>query len=358
MDPSDDKHRLEFKFRHSSGNEPRVPAAVLIQSLEGTQRALWLIAMSKQKGEVKSRARIPAKIERAYQLQCEIPKRGSYVMAASVVPNQQLVDGLDSVEQLVQEFGRVAEALANGAKSSVLELLPDASFRKRIVDCFLGIVPRAGSGWSLTLTCGAEPFLFDESFHLTTSRAFQLEAMSSTTQIVNGQLTRIDFSRHRIHMIVLGSGIEVECSYEEPLEDFLFERRRDYIQVTGRVVLNDQGQIKQMIEVESIAELDLSPIEISHFTAGGERRQLRHPLSLTPELDPDTEQHLLLEHQPLGIHVFAPTVSLLMEELDEQLAALWQGYAQHPDEQLTPRALQLKKALLQAVVEPNGGERS
>jgi hypothetical protein len=347
---TDDQHLLEFEFQHSTDDTPRVPASVLIQTLEGAQRALWLIAMSRQKGGVvRSRARIPAKIEQAFQLQCEIPKSGSYVMPTAVLPNQPFLEGFDTATVVVDVFERIAGALTSGAKATVLELLPDASFRRRVIDCFRSLAPRAGSGWRLKLLSGNNTFQFDDSFHASIRRTFQVEAEEATTQVVNGELTRIDFANHKIAMIVLGSEIEVECSYEEPLEDFLYEKRRDLIQVTGRVVLNDQGLIKQMIEVESITELDLSPVEIVHFNVGSQRLVFRSPLTLAPVLDPDTKQHILLEHPQLGIHVFAPSVPLLMEELVEQLAALWVGYAEHPDQELTPGALELKHALTAAI---------
>ena len=298
---------------------------------------------------VKSRARIPSAIEYAFQQECEIPKGGSYVMPAVVAPNQRFFEGLDNGSTVIDEFDEIAYALTSGSKDSVIRLLPDASFRRRIIDCFRSLAPRAGSGWRLDLTAKVRTFEFDDTFHATLRKTFQEETTEATSQVVNGELTRIDFANHKIAMIVLGSDSEVECSYAEPLEDFLYEKRRDKIQVAGRVVLNDHGSIKQMIDVESITELDLSPIELVQFEAAGETFKFRQPLILTPYLDPDTKQHILVERPELGIHVFAPTVLLLMEELSEQLIALWNGYASHPDEQLTPKALELKRALSSAI---------
>ncbi len=47
------------------------------------------------------------------------------------------------------------------------------------------------------------------------------------------------------------------CIYEESVEDLLYEKRRDLIQVTGRVLFGEQGAHKQIIDVTDIRDLDL-----------------------------------------------------------------------------------------------------
>lgn len=76
-----------------------------------------------------------------------------------------------------------------------------------------------------------------------------------------------------------------------------------------------------MIEVE-IPELDLSPIEVVEFDAQGETLKFLQPLRLVPYLDLETQTHILVERAEFGIHVFAPTVPLLMDELREQRSGL------------------------------------
>ena len=74
--------RLQFRFSRSGEDAPAVPASVLIQTLEGAQRAIWLIALIKEQKDIKSRARIPTEIERRYQLKFEVPQHGSYLLPA------------------------------------------------------------------------------------------------------------------------------------------------------------------------------------------------------------------------------------------------------------------------------------
>ena len=74
------------------------------------------------------------------------------------------------------------------------------------------------------------------------------------------------------------------------------------------------------------------------------------PLQLTPEHD-ETQQLYCLEEQDLGIDVYAYTRDQLDVELKEQIAFLWDDYAQVPGEELTDAAIRLKQNLLAAVRE-------
>lgn len=76
-----------------------------------------------------------------------------------------------------------------------------------------------------------------------------------------------------------------------------------------------------------------------------------HPLELAPTLDEETRQLYCLEQAGLGIDVYAYTRDQFDLELKEQLAFLWDTYAQASDEELTGAAITLKRNLLQALRE-------
>jgi len=67
-------------------------------------------------------------------------------------------------------------------------------------------------------------------------------------------------------------------------------------------------------------------------------------LTFEPTLD-ESKQLLCIEHGELGIDVYAPTRETLLAELHEQLAMLWQEYAQASDDELDAPARPLKQAL-------------
>ena len=60
----------------------------------------------------------------------------------------------------------------------------------------------------------------------------------------------------------------MECVYDDAIEDLLIENRRDLIQVTGLIVLDDAGAPKMITHVNDIRELDLSPLTVDTVKVG------------------------------------------------------------------------------------------
>ena len=94
----------------------------------------------------------------------------------------------------------------------------------------------------------------------------------------------------------------------------LLENRRDLIQVTGRVLMDDEEHPKRIDEVEQIRDLDLSPFVLGEIEGRDFRLRLPGAFSFLPVLT-DDEQLLCLEHAPWSLDVFATTRAELFSEL-------------------------------------------
>ena len=134
---------------------------------------------------------------------------------------------------------------------------------------------------------------------------------------------------------------------DDAVEDLLIENRRDLVQVTGRVLLDDMGQPKQIIDVNDIGDVDLSPLVVERVRYRGVSLRANTPVVLEPAMDA-SKQLLCVERADLGIDAFASTREGLLAELDEQLAMLWREYALADDEILDVEARHLKQGLLGA----------
>jgi len=94
----------------------------------------------------------------------------------------------------------------------------------------------------------------------------------------------------------------------------------------------------------------VSPIPLQDVEYGGRVFRFRKPLVLRPCRD-ETGELLVIEHEPLGIHVFAESREELVDELREQIAVLWDEYACEEDRNLSPAAIKLKRRLREALEE-------
>lgn len=337
-----------FSFHIEGGEEHihAVPAAVLVQILENAQRAFELIGVHVEGRGIKERARVPSATSQRFQLVCQVPIPGSYAMPVTVGGAGELFSA-DLANKAFGIFRGVMEHVTARNTAGLAAVLPDERIRRRVLESVKGMSPRADAQWKLSLrdeqdisfaTFDVETIPFVEN---TLVPVEQREA----ARVVTGELKSIDFTERKVTIIYPPTSKELACIYEESVEDLLYEKRRDLIQVTGRVLLDEQGAPKQIIDVTDIRDLDLSALIFDSVRHGALTLKATHVLTLEPTLD-ETKQLLCIEHGGLGIDVYATTREALLAELHEQLGMLWQEYAQAPDEELDAPARQLKQALL------------
>lgn len=323
-----------------------VPATVLVQILENAQRAFELIGVHVEGRGIKERARVPAQISQRYQLVCKIPVHGSYALPVTVGGTGDLF----SPELANKAFGifrGVLEGVAGKNTATLTGVLPDDRILRRVLESVKGMAPRAGAQWKLNLYDDqnhAFASLDEETIPFVEQTLVPAEQREAA-RVVTGELKSIDFAERKVTIIYPPSNKELACIYEESVEDLLYEKRRDLIQVTGRVLLDEHGAPKQIIDVTDIRDLDLSMLVIDTVRHGGLSLKAVPALTFAPALD-DSKQLLCIEQADLGIDVYATTRETLLAELHEQLAMLWQEYAQAHDEELDAKARQLKQALL------------
>lgn len=337
-----------FSF-HIEDRDPAartVPAGVLVSILQRAQHAFELIGVQIEGRDIKLRARIPAAISRRFQLICELPQAGSYALPVTVGAGGELFDA-QQAQRAFDVFFAAAQGVAAQDTARVSDALPNPSIRRRVLESFRGMAPTAEARWTLSLyDQDDQPFAsLDAGSIRFVDEALVPEEQREAAKVVTGELKSIDFAEHKVTIIYPPTSKELACIYEEDIEELLYERRRDLIQVTGRVLLDDNGDPKQIIDVTDIRDLDLSGLTLDTVRHGGLVLNATPALTLEPSLD-ETKQLLCIEHNALGIDVYATTREALFAELHEQAAMLWREYAQAPDADLDAPAQRLKQALL------------
>lgn len=338
---------VEFRFSRVSDGKTVVPASVLIQTLEGAQRAIWLIALSREHREIKSRARIPSDIEQRYQLKCEVPVPGSYVLPAFVESGQPNLLPMSLVGEVLADFEGIAASLKSGNRDDVARIIPDTAIRRRVVDAFQQLGPKPGSGWLLDIGQKGVNVRLDDGWQGSIRRMYSATISEPDIETVNSELIGIDFANRQLTILPLGSGRQktLEVTYPDDLEDFLLENRRSVIQITGRTLRDEDDELKSLFDLEAIAPLDLSPLQFTEIQYHDTRLKFSTPLVIEPQLS-DDKNYVTLFNSDLGIDVFAGTISALVDELAEAVAVTWKNYALADDAELSPKALALKQRLL------------
>lgn len=342
-----------FSFHIESGGSHGnvVPASVLVQILQNAQQAFELIGVHVEGRSINQRVRVSAATSQRFQLICELPEPGCYALPVKVGSATELFEP-EQAEKAFNIFRDLMARVSSRNTTGLSDILPDERIRRRVLESVKGMAPRADAKWTLALHDASDAVFATFDVHTIpfVQETLVPAAQREAARVVTGELKNIDFIEHKLTIIYPPTSKELDCLYDEALEDLLYERRRDLIQVTGRVLLDDQGSPKKIIDVSDIRDVDLSPLEIETVRHGSVELLVTPVLSAEPYLD-ESKQLMCIEYQEFDLCVFAATREALLAELHEHLAMLWQEYALANDNELDAHAIQLKQSLLARLTE-------
>jgi len=345
---------FQLRFRGSTAEHHQMPAEVLAASIEALQKIVHILAMEHESRGTIERLRIPETIAARYAVLCDVPAEGSYAQPfqiGALKPDLITVQDLASVRD---DFVQAMSALYSQQTEKLLSLASDRVLRKRLIAAFQRLVPKAGSGFSLSLddfkTQLPTSYLFADRHALYLRQVTARADERHVPQIVTGRLDKIDFGERSVTIIYPPTSRQLKCTYDEGSEEMLLEHRRALIQVTGIVALDEDDNPQRVTDVQAISYLDLSAFEVEAFEFDHFQLRFRTPLTLALSLD-ESEQLLCIENEDWGLNVFADSREQLWQELREQMEMLWLEYAREDDDQLSAPALALKQRLLAGIEE-------
>ncbi|MBS1912741.1 MAG: hypothetical protein JST22_12205 [Bacteroidetes bacterium] len=340
------------ELHNETHRDNEVPFAVLASVLNDMQQAFYLLALQHEGRDVRERARIPAEIERRYILRAAIPKEGSYAQPATLGdPNSELFVPRD-LDAVYSDFREFSTALATSNLEKLQSIVPDRQMRRRVLERFRSMIPKPNTGWGLRLRYEHDHTveLDRHAYRAVAGLLKRADDGIITTNIVTGVLVAIDFDAHEITLKYPPSQREFVCYYNESIEGRLIDQRRELIQITGSVTLDEDDSPKKVTDVVDIVGVDLSPFIVMEFEYEGRILRFRRPLEITPTLD-ESQQVICLEYEPLGIDIYASTRDELDTLIYEELDVLWRNYALEDPRNLSLDARELKSKLLAAIEE-------
>lgn len=344
MTNPDGKTAFSLHIETGTENGDAVPAAVLAQILTSAQRSFELIGVYVEGRTIQQRARISAATRSRFQLVCRLPVPGCYAVPIELGGKDLLAEHITAAMDV---FKKIIGGITSHDSEAINKAMPDAGLRHRLLETIRGMAPRADAKWSLKLwDAGNIEFGQLNTESEATIRAAIVPAdEQAESQVVTGYLTNINFTNRVVTIIYPPTKREMECVYDETIEDLLIENRRDLIQVTGLIVLDDAGAPRKITNVNDIRELDLSPLLIDMVKVGKLVLKAKESITLEPVTD-ETKQLICVAHAELGIDAFARTRDALVSELNEQIGMLWQEYALADNDSLDGMAIKMKQALL------------
>jgi len=341
--------KIEFHFKGGSADYHQLPVELMINLLNNIRELAYLIVAQEQGISYNERFNPSRKIRDSYIIKCELPMQGSYAQAVSFeyVGENSLFDPTKPGECISKLLGFINDS----EERDINQLFPNIKIRSKALSCLRGAFPKPDNDIYLNIVDGKN--IIDSRSvqrNLTTIIDRTQAIVEEYMTVVTGRLISIDFEERKIIIIHTTTRRELDCFYNEDIEDMLFENRRQLVQITGMVMLDDNEQPKKITDVVSIQEVDLSSIVINDINFGKKKLHFKNGLILTPALDA-TEQLYTISYPELGLELFAYTRQEITSDVKSDIVYLWEEYAKAEDDTLTEDAKMLKQNLLSFIEE-------
>ena len=322
-----------------------VPADVLVRTLAGMQQLVYLVATSQEQRTIRDRFRLTQEIQQRYSLSCRIPEPGSYAMPIALGTGEVDSSLFTNYQELLDIAENILSAIHQGTVERLVDLMPDSKLRNRALREIRKLLPKPGEGWRFGFQHGEQPeiLLSSDSAIALIDQELTQNSPEDTVMTVTGELIRIDFDSRIVVLRYPPTHREIDCVYVEELEETMIENRRGLIQATGQFTLDQEGNPVKLSNVTRLQPVDLSPITLKVVHWGDRTFRFYQPLVLHPQLDEDSQQLYVVEDPSLTLIAYAQTREQLLQEINEQVALIWDEYVQAEDETLALDALELKQ---------------
>lgn len=333
---------LHFEGEAARGHT--IPAAALIQTIQALQRSVQLLAMAYEGQELKQRLRVSHNMERKYAVIFGVPKDGGYDLPYHIGDTAlQLFDPQD-IARVTEQHQAVLVAVQTGNVQALRRALPSAHIRRQVVNELKKMQPQSRTGLVVSIEDDRGEKLLDGRTASEKLAPMLAEPTTITVhpRLVTGRLDALEFQTRTLRM-QLPNGRLLSGAYGEDFEPVLLENPREWIQVRGEAVLNEDGALKALNNITDIFEVDVSPVTVDALIVDGRTYNATKDVSFDVTFEP--EDGVYAATGDFHLMVAANTRAELEAAVNEALAFLWREYVNADADAMTADALALREQL-------------
>ena len=339
------RETIEFHFKGTDKDISTLPVEYMINLLSNMQDLMYFIASAKENKSYDQRFKTSKSVKENYIMECELPKKGCYAQTIAIEDRMMpLLDGVYK-NHIADDIKKLIKDIKDNNIDSISKIFPNLKQVTKALTFVKNAFPSANDKIYVAVNNDAE--LDSRTIQKKTSSIIDTvqHKIEDHRGVVTGRLKAIDFEGKKIVIQYPITKKDLNCCYNDDIEDMLIENRRQLIQITGDVILDDDENPQKISDVVNIQEVDLSPLDLNEITGKNIRLRFKKPLRLTPFLD-ETKQLYCIELPELNIDVCEYTRADLENAVSEQFLFLWQEYALEDENNLTKQATILKNRIL------------
>ncbi|MBA3727571.1 MAG: hypothetical protein H0W86_14350 [Armatimonadetes bacterium] len=321
-----------------------VPGSVLAQAIESLQRSIHLLAFAFEGRDFKERLRVSYDLERKYAVVVKAPKDGGYDIPYIIGNTASTLFDPQDVSIVTEQHKASLAAVQANDLQALKRIIPHAPIRRQVVSAFQKMQPPKRMGLVVSIEDYRHAKLLNgyTALALLTPMLNEPVNPSIHPRVVTGRLDAIDFQSHSL-TLKLPNGRRLNCTYNDDFEPVLLENPREWIQVRGEAVLNEDDSLKDLINISEIIEVDDNPVTVDSLAVADAMFTVTRPLTFKVAFE--SEEGIYTATGDFHMLISAETREELENSILEALAFLWQEYVTADASTFTADALALRAQL-------------
>lgn len=294
--------------------------------LKGIQDTVYYLALADLQYDYRLRIRVPQDVKQACAIYRVVETKGSYRLIAEMAPSQQVgrVDDLGLAAK--EKYIEVLSCLKQNALDRLYQILPDSSYRRKVLRTIASYCPKSGEKWNIGIGKPGQEIVALKPDLAKTIRGVLVKPAFEQMMII-GELVQLHLDENKLGLFYAPANKVIHCTYDPELEDFIVSNLRELIQVHGQVQMDGSGIPGKIVDVLEIEEVDLTPVVLSELHVEGITLALTEELTISVGFDRES-QEFTLEHPELNIIVGAENREELVAEYCSDFFWLWREYGQ------------------------------
>ena len=300
--------KLNSKYSKKGG----IPISILSATLNSFQLAAYHIGNSLIKREPSTVGRYLSGVKRELELFFMKAEKNS-LTASLELPEKEanlFPQYPDFGEKVASDLNSVLQGMKRGFPSLIHKTIPDAEYRKKVLEDLIPILPKKDSDYEISFRFGNNPIIS------------AIERPDD--ELINEYIGPIPKGRKEKAHVAM---IQAQCLAR--------------INKNGSI-----SRIEEILNYELFDEIDLRPFRTSQIQWQNRAFFLKKEIACDVHKE---ESIVIIEYEPLKIRAYNYSREVAINDFSEIFSMIWDNYAGESEKNLTKDAINLKRTLLALV---------
>jgi len=334
-------------FIKSNENKP-IPINLIASYFETLQNIMYLLGDQIEGNKYRIKGDYPQKIKERCELVIKQVELNSFDAVVQLSDGQSILplnnENGTFGERTISLVDRVIKVIVTTEDifPQLLKVIPDPERATRCLKDWDSIWQDEDSKYSVTMSFGTDSLVnLDPKIKPKIREALEKEIIASE-KIILGRLVELNVTKKHSCQIETPEG-KFYCVYKSELEDLIKENMGKFISAAGNLKDSRTISIESELAIKSIHSL-----QIKHIFIDNEVKNLKNEVILSLHYNKNEDKYLV-DNEELNIFAINQQLNLAVEDIQEQIGMLWQGYVKEDISNLTETAIKFRNLLIELV---------